>query len=725
MEAAKFLRSISVKYLNNILKRSSTRIGFIGLLTACFWLKTMLAYIVDFRLGISNPFQFLIVLINPLATTVLLLGIALYFKKARYFYPIAIIIDIANTVLLYLNVIYFREFTDFMTVSTMTGYSKVNQGLSGSSLALTNIHDVLYWLDLVIIISLLLARQIKIDKHPLNKRVGLAVTSASILFFVFNLTLSEMDRPQLLTRTFDRTYIVKYLGIDAFTVYDGLKSQHNNDLRATATKSELAKVKQFTDNHYAKPNSKYYGIAKGKNVIVLHLESFQQFLIGQKINGQEVTPFLNKLYKSQSSYSFKNFFHQVGQGKTSDAENMMETSTYGLPQGSLFAQLGSDNTFQAAPAILNQRAGYSSAVFHGNIASFWNRNNVYKNLGYQYFFDASYYDTTGDRSLGYGLKDKLLFRDSVPYFENLQQPFYAKYITVTNHFPYDLDKEDTNFKTTNTGDSAVDNYFLTAHYLDQSIREFYSYLKKTGMLKNSVIVLYGDHYGISNSENKSLAKALGKDPDKWNDFDNASMQRVPYIINIPGQTNGRIFDEYAGEIDALPTLMHLLGISSKRYIQFGTDVFSKQHDQLVAFRNQDWVSPKYTSIDGTVYDSASGKEIVNPSKAQKKLFEANDAKVDNELNLSDSLNEKNLLRFYHPKGFKNINPSDFNYANGLSKERKIEKELGNKSTSLFSENGNKSTLSDYVTNAPEVSHKTTDSNRIKITNPDANNESTH
>lgn len=67
-----------------------------------------------------------------------------------------------------------------------------------------------------------------------------------------------MDRPQLLTRTFDRTYIVKYLGIDAFTVYDGLKSQHNNDLRATATKSELAKVKQFTDNHYAKPNSKYY-----------------------------------------------------------------------------------------------------------------------------------------------------------------------------------------------------------------------------------------------------------------------------------------------------------------------------------------------------------------------------------------------------------------------------------------------------------------------------------
>ncbi len=52
-------------------------------------------------------------------------------------------LDIANTLLLYLNVIYYREFTDFMTIATMmTGYSKVNQGLSGSSLALTNFHDV-------------------------------------------------------------------------------------------------------------------------------------------------------------------------------------------------------------------------------------------------------------------------------------------------------------------------------------------------------------------------------------------------------------------------------------------------------------------------------------------------------------------------------------------------------------------------------------------------------
>ena len=183
-----------------------------------------------------------------------------------------------------------------------------------------------------------------------------------------------------------------------------------------------------------------------------------------KVNGQEVTPFLNSLYKSKETYAFDNFFHQVGQGKTSDAENLLETSTFGLSQGSLFATLGSDNTFEAAPAILNQRAGYTSAVFHGNVASFWNRNNVYKNMGYQYFFDASYYDTSGDKSTGYGLKDKLLFKDSIKYLENLQQPFYVKYITVTNHFPFDLDSEDTdpNFTAPDTGSTTVDNYFVTS-----------------------------------------------------------------------------------------------------------------------------------------------------------------------------------------------------------------------------------------------------------------------
>ena len=708
--------------MKRLSKLVNTRIGFFALLVFLFWIKTLIAYFTDFKLGAQGLVQYLIVLINPLGTTLLLFGLAFYFKRSRFFYPVLMGIDIANTLLLYLNVIYYREFTDFMTIATMTGYSKVNQGLSGSSLALTNLHDVFYWLDIVVILLLMLFRKIKFDPRAFSHRLAFAFTSVSLVVCGLNLMVAEMDRPQLLGRTFDRVYIVKYLGLDAFTGYDLVKSEHVSQMRKSATKSQLKTVEKFTKEHYAAPNKKLFGIAKGRNVIVIHLESFQQFLIDKKINGQEVTPFLNSLYHGQDTYAFSNFFNQVGQGKTSDAENMLETSTYGLSQGSLFATLGNDNTFQAAPAILKQRAGYTSAVFHGNVASFWNRNNVYKNLGYQYFFDASYFDTSGDKATGYGLKDKLLFADSIKYLQHLQQPFYVKYLTVTNHFPFDLDDEDkdSNFTTTNTGSSTVDNYFVTAHYLDQSLQEFFSYLDKTGLAKKSIIMIYGDHYGISNSENKNLASVLGKNADDWTDFDNVQMQRVPLMFVIPGSGgHGGIYSTYGGEIDVLPTLLHLLGISTKRYIQFGTDLFGSQHDQVVALRNQDFVTPKYTSISGKIYLNSTGK-LAKLTKQEKKQLRADQKKVSEELALSDSLNEKNLLRFYHPKGFKTVNPKDYNYANGLKKEKKIEKSKGIQSTSIFSKNNDKTTTDSYSTNAPEQGHSATSSNRIKITNPDGN-----
>lgn len=706
--------------MKRLSKLVNTRIGFFSLLVFLFWIKTLIAYFTDFKLGAQGLVQYLIVLINPLGTTLLLFGLAFYFKRSRFFYPVLMGIDIANTLLLYLNVIYYREFTDFMTIATMTGYSKVNQGLSGSSLALTNVHDVFYWLDIVVILLLMLFRKIKFDPRAFSHRLAFAFTSVSLVIFGINLMIAEMDRPQLLGRTFDRVYIVKYLGLDAFTGYDLVKSEHVSQMRKSATKSQLKTVEKFTKEHYAAPNKKLFGIAKGRNVIVIHLESFQQFLIDKKINGQEVTPFLNSLYHGQDTYAFSNFFNQVGQGKTSDAENMLETSTYGLSQGSLFATLGNDNTFQGAPAILNQRAGYTSAVFHGNVASFWNRNNVYKNLGYQYFFDASYFDTSGDKATGYGLKDKLLFADSIKYLQHLQQPFYVKYLTVTNHFPFDLDDEDkdSNFTTTNTGSSTVDNYFVTAHYLDQSLQEFFNYLDKTGLAKKSIIMIYGDHYGISNSENKNLASVLGKNADDWTDFDNVQMQRVPLMFVIPDSGgHGGIYSTYGGEIDVLPTLLHLLGISTKRYIQFGTDLFSSQHDQVVALRNQDFVTPKYTSISGKIYLNSTGK-LAKLTKQEKKQLRADQKKVSEELALSDSLNEKNLLRFYHPKGFRAVNPKDYNYANGLKKEKQIEKSKGIQSTSIFSKNNNKTTTDSYSTDAPEQGHSATSSNRIKITNPD-------
>jgi len=111
----------------------NTRMGFFWLLIIFFWAKTLLAYLTEFSLGVSDILQVLLMIVNPIAITVFLFGLALFIRKTGFYYYILLLIDALDTVLLYANVIYYREFTDFMTVSTITGYSKVSQGLTGSS----------------------------------------------------------------------------------------------------------------------------------------------------------------------------------------------------------------------------------------------------------------------------------------------------------------------------------------------------------------------------------------------------------------------------------------------------------------------------------------------------------------------------------------------------------------------------------------------------------------
>ena len=690
--------------MTQLKKLCQNRLAIVLTAVFFFWLKTIIAYYADFSLGVEGTIQYFILWINPIATTLLFFGLSLYIKKPKPALAILLIIDILNTLLLYLNIIFYREFTDFITVKSVLGFSKVSQGLSGSSFSLMKPHDVIYWLDIAVFIGLLVwlkVKKIPIKSQPVGKPMAIAVTCLSGLIFSGNLALSEANRPQLLQRTFDRSYIVKYLGIDAYTIYDGIKTGMTSSVRAHASSNGIDEVLDYTKKHYAEPNPETFGIAKGKNVIVLHLESFQQFLINMKVDGQEVTPFLNSIFQNQATISFDNFFHEVGQGKTSDAENMLETGTFGLPQGSLFTELGSDNVFQAAPAILGQKQGYTSAVFHGNVASFWNRDHVYKNLGYDNFFDRSYFDES-DETLGYGILDKDLFSESAQYLEHLQQPFYTKFLSVTNHTPYYTDDKNFDFPSLNTGNSTVDNYVRTAHYLDQSLEQFFTYLKKSGIYQNSIFVIYGDHFGISNTDNKDLASALGKDPDTWNEFDNAQMQRVPLMIHMPGYTKGSVNHEYGGEIDVLPTLLHLLGIDDKDYLHFGTDLLSPQHDQVVAFRNGNFVTPKYTILGGKAYNNQTGEIIDTKAARIDEEISKDQEKVKTALSLSDKLNQENLLRFYVPNGFETIDPKKYDYKNEAERNEAIEKQKGEHSTSVFSKNGNKTTTNLYPVTRTDV-----------------------
>ena len=688
------------KITNSILNFMSTRLGFVLTLLLLYWFKTMWAYSVDFNLDIQGPYQIFLAVINPLPISLLFIGLALYIKRTKLFYSLAFGIYLLLFIWLISNSIYYREFTDFVTVNTMLASSKVSAGLGAAALELFRPWDVIYILDFPILAFFFFKKWIRMDNRPFNKRASFAVTSLSAMLFSANLFLAEIDRPELLTRGFSNYYVVRALGLPAFLGYSANQTYAANKERSKASEEDLKPVEEYIQQHYAKPNPEYFGMAKGRNVIYIHLESFQQFLIDYKLKVDdkeyEVTPFLNSLYHSKETFAFSNVFNQVKAGKTSDAETMIETGLFGLNQGSFMVNYGGTNTQQAAPFILSKNGYNSSAVFHGNAGSFWNRNTAYKQWGYNYFFDASYFTKqNSSNSFQYGLNDKYMLKDSIKYLERLQQPFYTKFITVSNHYPYttSLSGDDLGFPLAKTQDETINGYFATANYLDSSIKAFFDYLKESGLYKNSIIVLYGDHYGISNSRNPALAPLLGKNSETWSSYDNAMLQRVPYMVVIPGMDKGGIIDTFGGEIDMLPTLEHLLGIESNKFLQVGQDMLSPDHDQIVAFRSANYfVTPEYTSYSGRTYYTKTGEEITNPDENTKEQLDKIREAANLQLRISDSIQTGDLLRFFKGNDLGKVNPEDYSYTNSFKALKKIEKEKGDKSTSLYNQRGNQSTV---------------------------------
>lgn len=677
-----------------------------------FWIKTMLAYYTQFSLGVSGPAQVFILWINPIATSVLLLSLSLYIKDDKKSVYTMLFIYFLMSVLLYANIVYYREFSDFMTVSSITGNvgkdvgSNISSALITSTLAMFKITDIIYWVDSIFLFWLVrknLKQTVTVAK-PFYKRYAVAATLAGVAMLFGNLMLAEADRPQLLTRTFDRNYIVKYLGINFYTGYDAAQTMRTNHYRAQADESDLQQVYQFTRENYAAPNEDFYGLAEGRNVFTLVLESTQQFMIDYEMvdeDGEvhEVTPFLNSLYHEDSTISFNNFFHQTGQGKTSDSGVLTENSLFGLPEGSAFQMLGGTNVFQAAPKILGEVKDYTSAAFHGNIGSFWNRNNTYKNFGYDYFFDANYYDMSDERTLDYGLKDKLFFKDSTEYIEQLPQPFYTKFITLTNHFPYPLEEENATIPKGTSEDETVNAYFQTMRYTDEAIEEFFNWLKASGLYENSIVVLFGDHYGISNMRNPELAPLLGKNPEEWTNYDNTQLQRVPMMFHIPGYTEGQTYETYGGQVDYLPTLLHLLGVDTEPYLFMGQDLLSEENDQLVPLRNGNVLTPDYQIIGSDIYDSQTGTNLteeldeVTLEEIQKKAEHARE-----KLRSSDSLLSLDLLRFYEPSTLSEWEPHDYQYIYQMDHLRNHPK----RSTNLIKQLGVETTQDLYETDAPEL-----------------------
>ena len=175
-----------------------------------------------------------------------------------------LIIDALTSVWLFANVLYYREFSDFLTFALIKGSGAVSNNLNKGIMGIVQPTDFLVFVDVLFLILLLAFKVIRMDIRPIKKRFALGVSLLAVLMFGANLAMAYSDRSGLLTRTFDNNYIVKYLGLNAYTVVDGVKTASNSATKANADSSDVKSVLNYLNKNRVTPNAEYTGVAKGR-----------------------------------------------------------------------------------------------------------------------------------------------------------------------------------------------------------------------------------------------------------------------------------------------------------------------------------------------------------------------------------------------------------------------------------------------------------------------------
>lgn len=606
-----------------------------------FSVKTYIIYRFFLHLNVDNVLQEFILFMNPFMTTFIFITAIVLLVKPRLRIRFILWAILIGSLVIYFNLVFYRSFTDFITIPQLFQTSNFSD-LSTSILSLVKWYDVLLFLDVFIV--LYISKKTITFAHIFSKRKKVFLIMLSFVLLTFNLFLAEIARPQLLERAFDREYLVKNIGLFYYHLYDvGLQSKMRVQ-KVTADSTDLEKIKAYITNDVrSEEQSALYGIGEERNIIFISAESLQTFVINEQLHGEEITPFLNRLIEDESTYYFDNFYHQTKQGKTSDSEFIVENSLYGLPSGAVF-YTHAQNEYYSLSKILNEN-GYESSVFHANTETFYNRNLMYESLGVNQFFDEESYAITDENKIGWGLKDKPFFAQSMPLLKELERPFYTKFITLTNHFPYDLDEEDRTLAPYESSSKTLNQFFPTVRYMDESIEDFFDMLKAEDLYESSIIVIMGDHNGITANQYKELAPYLNK--EEITPYDDIQLQRVPFLIHIPGHKDGETISQIAGQIDVKPTLLHILGIDTSNDIYFGNDLFHDDRKSFIALRNGDFISDDYIYTNEVCYDRETGERLNKEGEIgwDESLCEPIVEQVKAELSLSDNIIYGDLFRF--------------------------------------------------------------------------------
>lgn len=514
--------------------------------------------------------------------------------------------------LLFTNTIYYNYFGDFITSSSLGNINQLPSVL-GSAIQIVRKEYLFFLMDIPIVIylSFSLRKQLKYLSFKLNALKILLCLIYIVFVFTKLFTQDETLKAEITKRSVSNEVGIlgMYLNrevksVTSSTFFNKIDNNSINNINSTF------RTVPVTNSEYA-----------GKNLIMIQVESLQDFVINKKYNSREITPNLNKLL-NESAY-FNNTYYQIGYGHTADAELIANTSLFPFEDNCAYTAK-SNNTFYGMSNYF-KTLNYSTYIFHGNTASYWNRLDIYKKLQFDTFYSSDVLKR--DSVEGMGICDISFFNQSFDILKDKKGPFYAFAITLTSHSPFDTAHDFTEKK------NFTENYYNSINYADQALGEFIDKLNKSGILDNSILVIYGDHNAYTLSNKADLSSAVGEDVST--DYNWQKYQKVPLIIRFPDKKySGKVFNNSIGQIDIMPTLANLLGINNVK--AFGEDALdSKNH--LVVLRSGDYVYGRtyYNKLSNKTYNLDTGEVLENSDSLIQES--------ENRLKASDDIFKYDLL----------------------------------------------------------------------------------
>ncbi|MCE5171088.1 LTA synthase family protein [Paenibacillus profundus] len=590
---------------------------------------------------------------------VLIVGGWTLWLSARWRTLALMILNVLLTILIFSDLVYFRYFQDFISVPVLLQAAQVSS-LGDSIASLIMLKDGLLFIDWIVVIPLSIVtfrmlskerraqsssyilpgssrRRPKIITRLISGIVSIAIGSLLIAVPVQQATSTWAKG--LFAGHWWNASIYNVTGLLGFHGYDVYRYAKDNWFSgATISAEELAGAKQWFADHRADRQGPPVSFSKYKdsNVIIVQAEAFENFVIGKKINGQEITPHLNALLK-ESMY-FNRFFHQTGQGRTSDADFGVNGSLHPLPTGSVFIRYP-NQTYDMLPGTLKS-AGYETGAYHAYDAGFWNRYLMYNNMGYDFFMSRKDYKV--DEPLGWSVGDKSFLRQSVARMAEAQNPFYSFLITLTSHHPYKLPESAQQLNVDPHKDTIFGDYLQAIRYVDDAVGEMIADLKQRGLWDKTIWVLYGDHDN-SIGDREPLAQFLGHD---ISDLDMLEMKnQVPLIVHLPDGANAGTYDTPSGQLDIAPTILHWLGIDAGDKYMMGHNLLDP-NNRLVVLRNGSFTDGNVfyvPSADG-LFENGTCFDYSTRQTTAVSRCEPLEAEAKHRLSISDQVITHNLIK---------------------------------------------------------------------------------